>query len=103
MAEIKIFWTNTAVKQRNSIFEYWNERNNSTRYSKKLNTFIKERLKILKPNPGIGKRTEFVNTRAISLGHYSIFYQIIESQIFIISFWDNRQDPVKLLKFLKKK
>ena len=103
MAEIKIFWTNTAVKQRNSIFEYWNERNNSTRYSKKLNTLIKERLKVLKTNPDIGKRTEFVNTRAISLGHYSIFYQIIESQIFIISFWDNRQDPVKLLIFLKNK
>lgn len=101
MAGIDVFWTNTALKQRNSIFKYWNERNHSTFYTKKLNIRIKGRLAILKLNPEIGKRIDFKNTRTISLGHYSIFYQIIKSQLIITSFWDNRQDPGKLVNFLK--
>ncbi|MFZ2283799.1 MAG: type II toxin-antitoxin system RelE/ParE family toxin [Lutibacter sp.] len=100
MAELTIFWTNTALKQRNYTFEYWNERNKSTTYSKKLNSSIKERTNILKTNPELGKKTEFNNTRAISLGHYSILYKKFDSKIIITGFWDNRQDPEKLLKFL---
>jgi len=100
MAELTIFWTNTALKQRNYTFEYWNERNKSTTYSKKLNSSIKERTNILKTNPELGKKTEFNNTRVISLGHYSILYQKFNSKIIITGFWDNRQDPEKLLIFL---
>ena len=51
MAELTIFWTNAAIKQRNFTFEYWNERNKSTAYSKKLKLSIKERTNILKTNP----------------------------------------------------
>ncbi|MHB1107961.1 MAG: type II toxin-antitoxin system RelE/ParE family toxin [Lutibacter sp.] len=100
MAELTIFWTNTALKQRNYTFEYWNERNKSSTYSKKLNSSIKERTNILKTNPELGKKTEFNNTRVISLGHYSILYKKVDSKIMITGFWDNRQNPDKLLKFL---
>ena len=100
MAELSIFWTNTALKQRNYIFEYWNDRNKSTTYSKKLNSSIKERTNILKTNPDLGKKTDFHNTRVISLGHYSILYRKVNLKIIITGFWDNRQNPDKLLKFL---
>jgi len=103
MAELSIFWTNTALKQRNYTFEYWNERNKSTTYSKKLNSSIKERTTILKTNPELGKKTEFNDTRVISLGHYSILYRKVNSKIIITGFWDNRQNPDKLLKFLSQK
>lgn len=86
MAELTIFWANTALKQRNYTFEYWNERNKSTTYSKKLNSSIKERTNILKTNPELGKKTEFNNTRVISLGHYSILYQKFNSKIIITGF-----------------
>ena len=95
MAGVVLFWTKTALKQRNSVFQYWNERNHSNTYTKKLNIRISDRLEQIKLNPAIGRKTDFKNTRTISLGHYSIFYQIIESKIFITSFWDNRQDPGK--------
>ena len=62
MAELSIFWTSTALKQRNYTFEYWNDRNKSTTYSKKLNLSIKERTDILKTNPELGKKTNFNNT-----------------------------------------
>jgi len=49
----------------------------------------------------IGKKTDFPNTRVITLGHYSIFYKYNNEQIIIMSFWDNRQDPQKLIILLK--
>jgi len=101
MAKLKIFWTETALKQRNHIFEYWNNRNGSNSYSKKLNSSILERISVLKSNPDLGKKTEFINTRVVSLGHYSILYKNIDSKLIITGFWDNRQNPKKLLKFLK--
>ncbi len=101
MAELSIFWTETAIRQRNHIFEYWIERNKSNTYAKKLNQKIKERTDLLKLNPDLGKKTEFKNSRAVSLGHYSILYQKDHSKIIITGFWDNRQEPQKLLKHLK--
>jgi hypothetical protein len=74
MARIKIFWTETAIKQRNYIFEYWIKRNGNGIYVSKLNSKIKERIKILSSNPKIGKTTNYNNTRLLTLGHYSIFY-----------------------------
>lgn len=99
---LKVFWTETALRQRNLIFEYWNERNRSVSYSLKLYTKIKERTNILKESPEIGKMTEHKNMRAVSLGHYSIFYQFDSSKIIITAFWDNRQEPKKLLKSVKR-
>lgn len=99
---LKVFWTETALRQRNLIFEYWNERNGSVSYSLKLFGKIKERTDILKISPEIGKRTEHKNMRAVSLGHYIIFYQFDTSKIVITAFWDNRQEPKKLLKSLKR-
>lgn len=100
MAELKVFWTETAIKQRNHVFEYWNERNKSNSYSKSLNIKINERLSLLKEQPNLGKKSEFKNTRIISLGHYSILYKFDKHRIIVIGFWDNRQDPQKLLNFL---
>ena len=101
MAEIKLFWTRTAVKQRNYILKYWNSRNKSNLYSKKLLKKINNRIELIKTHPKIGKKTEFDTTRIISLGHYSILYKQINSEIYITGFWDNRQDPKKLLDFIK--
>ena len=57
MVELKILWTTTAIQQRNFIFEYWNNRNKSTVFSKKLNIKIKEKVNLLKTNPQLGKKT----------------------------------------------
>jgi len=101
MALLNVLWTSTALKQRNYIFEYWNDRNKSREYSQKLNLKIKERIGLLKTNPNLGIKTGFKKTRALSLGHFSIFYKKIGSTIYITAFWDNRQDPRRLIKFLK--
>ncbi|MGQ1948617.1 type II toxin-antitoxin system RelE/ParE family toxin [Geofilum sp. OHC36d9] len=102
MDQLKIFWTKTAKKQRDHIFDYWNKRNKSNSYTIKLNSAIGEKVALIKFHPEIGKTTNFGDTRAISMKHYSILYTIDNSRIIITGFWDNRQNPEKLLKFLKK-
>lgn len=100
MARLSIHWTETAIRQRNYIFEYWIQRNQTAAYAMKLKGKIRERTNLLKLNPELGVKTTYKNTRAISLGHYSILYQKNNLRIIITGFWDNRQEPEKLLKFL---
>jgi plasmid stabilization system protein ParE len=102
MDGLKIIWTRTALSQRKSIFYYWNKRNGSNSYSKKLNHAIKERVTLLKTQPQIGKQTIISEVYSISMRHYSIFYKKSKSSVFIVSFWDNRQNPEKVLNYLKK-
>jgi plasmid stabilization system protein ParE len=100
MVKLKVVWTETAYKQRNIIFKYWNKRNNNS-YSSKLLKEINSRIHQISTFPEIGKSVEFKNTRAVSSGHFSILYQHIEDLIIITAFWDNRNDPSKLLNMLK--
>lgn len=101
MDGLTVFWTHTAKKQRDHVFNYWNTRNQSITYSKKLNLEIRERTELLKIFPEMGKRTNFKETRVIVMGHYSMLYQVQKERIIITAFWDNRDDPKKFLKLLK--
>ena len=101
MALLNVFWTQTAINQRNLVFKYWNSRNKSNSYSVKLNFEIKRRIALLKSNPEMGRKTDFNNVKVVVMGHYSILYKIENSNILIVSFWDNRQNPDKLLQLLR--
>lgn len=101
MAKRAVVWTDTAKLQRRKIFEYWNKRNGSTRYSKKLLKFISARIQQLVEHPFSGKETEIEGIRITSLGHFSIVYILTETQLIVIGFWDTRQNPEKLLHSLK--
>ncbi|MBK9509301.1 MAG: type II toxin-antitoxin system RelE/ParE family toxin [Cytophagaceae bacterium] len=103
MAKKSVVWTNTAVKQRREILEYWVKRNGNTKYSEKLISIIKERIKIIVFNPFSGKKTNHIETRVSALNNYSIFYKITGENIVITAFWDNRQNPDKLLEIISKK
>ncbi len=101
MAERKIIWTRTADIQFVSVLEYWIQRNKTATYSKKLLQLVTDRTKQIAQNPFSYKKAKFDNTRVASLGNFSIFYKVNENEIIITAFWDNRQDPSKLLKFLR--
>lgn len=36
------------------------------------------------------------------MGYFSIYYKITDEQLIITAFWDNRQDPKKLLELVTK-
>lgn len=101
MAQRKIIWTETAARQRRSILEYWLERNQSATYSLRLLRLSNEKASLIADNPMIYKAAEFPDTRVASMGHFSLFYKILDEAIIITAFWDNRQDPKELLKILK--
>ncbi|MCY0969342.1 type II toxin-antitoxin system RelE/ParE family toxin [Chryseobacterium wangxinyae] len=96
MVKIKIEWSHFAKQQRDEIFIYWNNRNKSTVYSKKLKSIIKEKTNQLKIQPLSGKKTSEENIRILILKNYSLFYTITPETIYIISFWENHQNPEKL-------
>ena len=103
MARLELFWTETALKQRTDTFKFWNEKTNSNLYSKRLSLEIKDRANRLLIFPEMGKKVDFENVRAISIEHFSLFYETDKNKIVIISFWDNRRNPKKLLKLLRNK
>lgn len=103
MAKRNVVWTRTADLQFVGILEYWVKRNNSNTYSKKLVKLVSERTKQIAEEPLIYKATDFKNVRVASLGNFSIYYKVFDEKIIITAFWDNRQDPKKLLKILENK
>jgi plasmid stabilization system protein ParE len=101
MAQRKIIWTDTAARQRRSILEYWLQRNRSSAYPLKLLRLSNEKANLIAENPLIYKPAEFPDTHVAAMGHFSLFYKIIDDAIIVTAFWDNRQDPKKLLELLK--
>lgn len=102
MAKRVVVWTATAIKQRREALKYWTLRTQSTAYAEKLITLIAARTKVILKNPEAFKAADFPQTRVSSLGHFSIFYKITETQLIITAFWDNRQDPAALLALIRK-
>jgi len=100
MAKRDVVWTKTADLQFVGILEYWAKRNNSNKYSIKLIDLVSERTKQIAQSPLIFKRTDYKDTRVAVLNNFSIYYKVTETQIIVTAFWDNRQDPKKLLKIL---
>ena len=103
MDELKIIWTKIAISQRNEVFAYWNKRNKSTDFSKKINLLIHEKIDLLKNFPLTGVEIQNEDARILHFHNYSLVYKISQSEIYILAFWDNRQNPSKLLEILKLK
>lgn len=98
MAKRKIVWTETSARQRREILKYWTERNKSTSYALTLIDLIAKHLKVISKNPEAFKETELENIRESAMGHFSLYYTFTDDQIIVLAFWDNRQDPKKLIK-----
>lgn len=102
MAKRTVVWTETAAKQRREILKYWTSRNKSTAYAEKLMRLITKQVSIILNHPESFKLTDYPDTRESVLGHFSIYYKLTSKKLIITAFWDNRQDPKKLLEFIKK-
>jgi len=92
----QIIWTEKAQKARIEIFTYWNNRNKSFVYSKKLNELIKLSLQIISKHPLIGKLSDKENVRVKVLRDYLIIYEITLKEIIVLTIWDCRQNPEDL-------
>ena len=102
MVVTTVIWTDTAVRERRKILNYWTKRNKSSTYSEKLIFEIWERVQFLIKNPESFISTNYKNIRTSTLGHYNIYYKTTGKELIVVAFWDNRQNPKKLFKILKK-
>lgn len=102
MAERVVKWTRTADIQYIGILQYWVNRNNSNLYSKKLIKIVAELTQQIAKTPYAFRLTDFKDTRTAPLGNFNVFYKVHDHEIIITAFWDNRQNPKKLLKILKR-
>src|SRR5215813_6752283 len=89
----QIIWTKKAHRDRIEILHYWRVNNKSNEYSKKLNLLIKKAIALVAAHPHIGRRTSIENIRIKLVRDYLIFYEETETEIFILSIWDNRRNP----------
>jgi plasmid stabilization system protein ParE len=101
MVKRKVNWTNTASIQLREVLEFWVRRNKSKTYSLKLLTKIESRINTLIEFPFEYPETSFPEVRVAAMNHYSIFYKVTDDIIIILAFWDNRQDPKKLLSLFR--
>ena len=95
MARKKIIWSNRAESELKNVLDYFNIRNGNSKYSLKLLKEINQLLNTLLKNESLGRLTINKRTRVIVMSVYLIYYNITETEIQILSFWDNRQSPDK--------
>ena len=72
----RIVWTETALKARREILEYWIKHNNNKSYSKKLSSGFKARTQYIAQYNYLGKSTDYKDIRVTFVEHFSIFYRI---------------------------
>ncbi|GIM53143.1 hypothetical protein CAPN004_21730 [Capnocytophaga cynodegmi] len=96
---MEIVWSEQAKQDLKNILIFWRDYTGSNSYSQKIQKNIEEELFYITNFPAIYPYTDFNDIkRALILKNFSLFFyvNVDESEIRIIRFWDNRQDPEKL-------
>lgn len=92
----QVIWSVRAQHDRKAIFAYWNERNRSNTYSKKLNRLFNEATRLLSEHPNIGRKTILENVHVKVVRDYLIIYEITGREIIVHTVWDGRRNPADL-------
>ena len=75
------------------ILHFFDERNGSDRFSKKLMKMILKQTSLLKTMPEIGRQSNFPGVRILFVDRYGIEYQIRDKVILIIDIYSCQTDP----------
>ena len=76
-----------------AILNFFDERNGSDRFSKKLLKMINKQIKLLKTMPEIGRLTDTPGVRIIFVERFGIDYQIRDKEVLIINIYSCQTDP----------
>src|SRR5690554_4028284 len=97
----RVILSELARDDRKRILEYWNKRNRSKAYSKKLNEQFSQALRLISIFPQIGQLNDDKDVRAKIVSHYLILYEIRRTDIYVLTIWDSRRDPRDLEKITR--
>ena len=90
----KVIWTIDALLTKKSLYKYWNLRNKSTVFTKKLELLFKERLNQITQYPE-GSIEISANLRMVLVRDYYLIFEFDDSTIRVLDIWDTRQNPEK--------
>ena len=76
-----------------AILNYFDERNGSDTYSKKLFKMVHEQIRLLSTFPEIGRLTDFPGVRILFVDRYGIEYQIRDTAILIVDIYSCQTNP----------
>ena len=96
----RLKWATSAKIQRQEILDYWIKRNQSKIYSRKLNKLFNECAEMILLYPEIDIKIPNINCRKRLIRDFYFIYTITENEIEIVTIWDTRQNPEKLLNIL---
>ena len=90
---LKIVYAPQFVDSLEAILNFFDERNGSDKYSRKLMKMIHRQIRLLATMPEIGRLTDFPGVRIIYVERFGIEYQIRDKSILIIDIYSCQNDP----------
>ncbi len=95
MAGLKILWTPEAVRQLHLIFEFYNVRNGTKVYSKRLHGMIKDTLRLVASYPYMYPKTTYHDKRYFACEYFKVFYSVHPQAVIVEAIFDTRRNPDK--------
>lgn len=93
MAGRKIIWSHKAQIKLFQILDFYNDRNESKGYSRKLYSRLIKESKLLIDHPELGKPTDDKSIRGLIVDFFILFYEDTADKVIIHTIWDTRQNP----------
>ena len=96
-----IVWSPNAKNDLKRIKKYYDTRNQSSAFSKKLLKTFRDSAKLIEKFALLSIPTEYDNVRGFVILDYIIFYEIMIEHILILIVWDCRRDSEQLKIIMK--
>lgn len=90
---LEIIYSPQYLDNLEAILQYFEERNGSDTYSKKLLFEIEKQIDLLALMPEIGRQSNFPNVRFLFVKNYGIEYQIRVDSISVVDIFSCRTNP----------
>lgn len=102
MVEREVVWSDTALFQFKFILAYWKDKNKSNAFPEKILRQVSRQIALITKFPYLAPSVSETDFRRSILGNYSLIYEITPNQIYVVYFWDDRQDPLQYKKAIMK-
>jgi toxin YoeB len=93
----RLTWSFRAKMDLAATVAFWDENNQNDHYSKKLTKRIFSILTLICENNHLGKLTSIQGVRVTICDSYLIYYEVLKNEILVISIFDGRRNPKKLI------
>jgi toxin YoeB len=90
---LRVLYSPQFMDNLEAILHFYDERNGSDQYSKKLLKMIHRQIRLLTTMPEIGRMSDFPTVRILFVDKYGIDYQIREKEILIINIYSCQTNP----------